>query len=118
MVSIHLFSHTLSRLCNLDMDVDDASPTESTIAIGDPQGYLRSHLPVLDLTNKGAAPNVRRRWAAASGGFADVWKGTFKRKEIAIKVARVYGSRPLVSAQKVGCNQRFRPLNVISDCIR
>jgi hypothetical protein len=82
------------------MDVDETFLTETTI-IEDPEGYLASHLPTLNLTNQGVRRNPRHRWAVAGGGFADVWKGTLKRTEVAIKVARVYGSRPLVSAQKV-----------------
>ena len=38
----------------------------------------------------------------SSGGFADVWKGSHKGKEVAAKVLRVYESSDFVKITKVG----------------
>ena len=52
-----------------------------------------------DLTDKGVFPIGK--YAVASGGFADVWEGTFREKHVAIKVARARTPKPDSLALKV-----------------
>jgi hypothetical protein len=82
------------------MELDAAPISNDATTLEDPQAYLRSHLPELNISHQ-VARNPNYAWPVATGGFADIWKGVFTRKEVAIKVARVYSSHLLLSAQKV-----------------
>jgi hypothetical protein len=40
-------------------------------------------------------------YAFTSGGFADVWRGTYNNKKVAIKAFRIFAARDLVQVKKV-----------------
>lgn len=37
------------------------------------------------------------------GGYADVWKGRYCAKDVAVKVIRTYSNDDLIKIMKVGC---------------
>ena len=61
--------------------------TEESESIEQLREYLIEKLSHLDLSNKGVK-RIKDRSTAANGGFSDIYRGSYRRKEVAIKVAR------------------------------
>ena len=61
--------------------------TEESESIEQLRGYLIKKLSHLDLSNKGVK-RIGDLPIAANGGFSDIYRGSYRRKEVAIKVAR------------------------------
>jgi len=40
------------------------------------------------------------------GGFADVWKGTYQGRDVAVKVLRIYSRNDFYLAKRVSCRKR------------
>jgi len=49
------------------------------------------------------------------GGFADVWKGKYRGREVAAKVLRIYSKNDPERIRKVGCWWRFQFVMSIDD---
>jgi hypothetical protein len=50
----------------------------------------------------------------AFGGFADVWKGQYQSREVAVKVLRVYTRDDLKKTRKVSCLRLVMCINELT----
>ena len=72
------------------MNVDEGEPSnesEESESIDQLRDYLIEKLSHLNLSEKGVK-KIGDLPIAANGGFSDIYRGSYRRKEVAIKVAR------------------------------